>query len=62
MGTNLLIFAPRVAPGALLERRATPAEVISISDYRKTARRLRTPTGVYFVSRSPSNDDDLSAA
>ena len=62
MENNLLNFAPRKEPSLVRGPCAVSAEIISISDYRNTARRLRTPTGVYFVSRPSPSRDDLSAA
>lgn len=62
MENNLLNFAPRKEPSLVQGPCAVSAEIISISDYRKTARRLRTPTGVYFISRTSPCGDDLSAA
>ncbi len=62
MQSTILHFPSRQTPVRHAAPRNQSAEVISLSEYRNRARKLRTATGVYFVSRVLAYPDGCTAA
>ena len=62
MLSNVLQFRSRQTSAPAAAQLAQSAEVISLAAYRNRARRLRTATGVYFVSRDSVPPEGYTAA
>ena len=62
MKTNVLPFKLTSRRDGAPLSQAHTAEIISIEDSRFRLRRLRTPTGVFFVTRHAMTMDNCTAA